>query len=286
MNRSQRWRERRQAFVPDATEIRPEDYHVDVISCHSQAKPFVERHHYSGSFPATRLSCGLFRKGRGGMQELAGVASFAVPMNNASIRKHTGLADCLSGVDLGRLVLLDDVPGNGESWFVARAFRLLRREKPEVEAVIAYSDPVRRIAEDGTIVMPGHVGMIYQALNAELRGRSTQRTDLIMPNGRALSPRALSKIRNGETGSSYAIRQVVEAGISEPRSGEDPADWITRLCAEGALIKRRHPGNWTYAFPLTRTARKAASLLPSLAYPKIDHVVSRGDVSALPLLAA
>jgi hypothetical protein len=29
-------------------------------------------------------------------------------------------------VELGRLVLLDDVPANGESWFIARAFELLR----------------------------------------------------------------------------------------------------------------------------------------------------------------
>lgn len=266
--RSQRWRDRRSHFVGDGGIFDPSIFSVEVISCGREAKPFVLAHHYSGSFPATRLSCGLFRNGVGGRAELVGVCSFAVPMNNAAIPKHTGLGDPLAGVDLGRLVLLDDVPSNAESWFVSRAFRLLRREKPGILSVIAYSDPVRRIGEDGRIVMPGHIGMVYQALSACFRGRSSARTDLIMPDGRILSPRAVSKIRNGESGCAYAERQLTASGVPARSFGEDPAGWILRLQGIGALKRRRHPGNLVYTFALTRAARIAARTLPDRSYPE------------------
>lgn len=284
--RSQRWRDRRDTFVPNASTIDTTIHSVDVIDCYRTAKPFVEGHHYSASFPATRLSCGLFRNGPGGRSELVGVCSFAVPMNNAAIPLHTGLKDHLSGVDLGRLVLLDDVPGNGESWFVSRAFRLLRQAKPDILSVIAYSDPVRRIAADGSVVMPGHCGMVYQALSAELRGRSTARTDSIMPNGRIASPRALSKIRSQDTGAAYAERQLVDAGASSRRVGEEPASWLMRLRAEGHLQQRRHPGNLVYTFALTKAARMAARGKPSHPYPLVDGTVVKGDVTLLPLMQA
>ena len=286
MDRSQRWRHRRHSFVPSATLIDPSTYSVDVIDCGRQAKPFVESHHYSGSFPATRLSCGLFRSGTAGQSELVGVCSFAVPMNNAAIPLHTGLDDHLAGVDLGRLVLLDDVAGNGESWFVSRAFKLLRREKPEILSVIAYSEPVRRIGQDGSVVMPGHCGMVYQALSAELRGRSTARTVNMLPNGRMASPRAISKIRAQDTGSAYAERQLVEAGAPARTFGEHPSEWLMRLRSTGVLTPVRHPGNLVYAFALTRAARLAARDKPRHPYPRIDHSVTSGDVTMLPLLQA
>ena len=56
-------------------------------------------------------------------------------------------------VELGRLVLLDEVPGNGESWFIARCFELLRREG--IVGVLSFSDPVPRTTADGRKVLPG-----------------------------------------------------------------------------------------------------------------------------------
>src|SRR3546814_10452073 len=63
--------------------------------------------------------------------------------------------------DLGRLVILDSQGANSESFLVARAFRLLRREKPEILSVISYADPVRRVDADGHVFLPGHVGGLY-----------------------------------------------------------------------------------------------------------------------------
>lgn len=227
------------------------DYRVSVIRCAREAKPFVEAHHYSGSFPATRLSCGLFRNGAAGRPELVGVCAFSVPVNNASVLRHTGLDDPLAGVDLGRLVLLDDVAGNAESWFVSKAFRELRREKPGVISVVAYSDPVPRLSATGEAVMPGHVGTVYRALSANFRGRSSRRTDILLPSGKAFSPRAASKLRNGDVGAGYAERLLVSEGA-------DPAG--------GA--RRRPPGS---SGSLTRAPPQGSSSGQSCVYVPSDQ---------------
>lgn len=283
--RSQRWRERRMRFVPAASEIDPRALSVDVIDTRRDAAPFVRAHHYAASMPVCRLAIGLFRNGGGGRSELAGVCIFSVPINNASIRKSAGLDDPRSACDLGRLVLLDDIGGNGESYLVSRAFRLLRRERPDIISVISYADPIRRTDADGRIFLPGHVGALYAVMGSRYVGRSASRRDLLLPDGRPISSRAISKIRNGETGQRYATDDLIRAGASPPLFGEDRADWLKRLRNSGFLQTRRHPGNHIYLFPLTKAARLAARKVPSHPYPILDRTCAVGDVTALPLLA-
>jgi len=50
------------------------------------------------------------------------------------------------GVELGRSVLLDSVPGNGETWFLARCFEQMR--KSDLIGVVTFSDPVPRKSPD------------------------------------------------------------------------------------------------------------------------------------------
>lgn len=285
--RSQRWRERRMSLVGNAVVFDPVIHSVDVINCPGIAKPFVQRHHYSGSLPPTRISTGLFRNstGRAKRSELVGVASFTVSMNPAAGKRNTGLEGAAS-IELGRLVLLDHIEANAESWFVAKSFKLLRREKPEIEAVYAYSDPVIRTDQDGHVVLPGHVGELYQALNALSMGRGRARNLLMMPNGRVFSERAISKIIANDCGHEYAARKLIEAGASPRASGEEPRSWIERLKAERFLAAQRHPGNWIYSFPLTRAARKIAHDLPSVRPPRRDPSITEGDVTALELFPA
>ncbi len=259
---------------------------VDVIDTRRQATPFVRDHHYASSMPVARLSIGLFRNGQGGRSELVGVCTFAVPINNASVPKSAGLADPQSACDLGRLVLLDDVGGNGESYLVSRAFRLLRRERPGILSVISYADPVRRIDADGQVYLPGHVGQLYATMGSRYVGRSTPRYDLLLPSGRPVSSRALSKIRAGETGERYAIDQLVQAGATPPAFGENRTDWLDGLVRSGLLRRRRHPGNHVYVFPLTKAARLAGRRVPTFPYPQIDRACTAGDVTELPLLAS
>src|SRR5262249_3474031 len=132
------------------------------IADDTTARGFVETHHYSASYPAARWRFGLYCHGR-----LVGAAVFSHPSNDRTLTavfpgKPT------DSVELGRLVLLDEVPGNGESWFVARCFEQLKADG--ILGVVSFSDPMPRARVDGPVVMPGHVGTVYQALSAAYLG--------------------------------------------------------------------------------------------------------------------
>ena len=163
MSGCQRWHGGRDSYQHPDSVIQTDRFAVEPIG-ELQAKAFVVRHHYSASYPAARFRAGLFRQSGPRGHELVGVAVFSVPMNQRVVPARCGV-EPNDGVELGRFVLLDDVAGNGETWFLARAFRELRTELG-VKAVVSYSDPVPRAAADGRLVMPGHVGTIYQAHNA------------------------------------------------------------------------------------------------------------------------
>jgi hypothetical protein len=283
--RTQRWRDRRCRWIPNASEIDPTRLSVDVIDTRLHAAPFVKAHHYAASMPVARLSIGLFANGKGGRSELVGVCVFSHPVNNASVPKTAGLSDPRTACDLGRLVIDQAQGGNAESFLVSRAFRILRREKPEILSVISYADPVRRIDESGHVFLPGHVGGLYAVMGSRYVGRSSPRTDLILPNGRPISSRAVSKIRNAECGQRYAMDDLVRAGARPPGFGEDRAAWLADLERTGFLRRQRHPGCHAYLFPLTRAAKLAARKVPDLAYPVLDRRALEGDVTLPPLFA-
>jgi hypothetical protein len=252
----QRWRDRRDSYRPARETIRTSEYDVVRIDEDDTPRAFVERHHYSASYPAARKRFGLYRRG-----ELAGVAVFSHPTND---RVLTGtfprLATATEAIELGRLVLLDEVAANGESYFVARCFEQLRALR--LRGVVSFSDPVARISRDGRVVMPGHVGTVYQALNARYLGRGTPRTLRLLPDGTVLSARTLQKIRAGERGSIAAIAQLESFGA--PRFDGESREWVRRIVP---LITRplRHPGNHKYAWSLDR---RLALPVQVYSYPK------------------
>jgi hypothetical protein len=282
--RTQRWRDRRCRWLPFASEIDSRSLSVDVISAKHDAAPFVKAHHYAASMPVARLSVGLFANGKGGRATLVGVCVFSHPVNDASVPKNAGLSDPRAACDLGRLVIHDSMGGNAETFLVARAFRLLRQEKPEILSVISYADPVRRVDGQGRLFMPGHVGGIYAVMGSRYIGRSSRRTDLIMPDGRPISSRAISKIRNAECGQRYAMEDLIRAGARPPRGGETRAGWLADLERCGFLRRFRHPGCHAYLFPLTKAAKIAARKVPNLPYPALDRAAQQGDVTALQLM--
>ena len=151
----QRWSERQARYRPAGERITPSRYTVAAMS-QAPARAFVQAHHYMGSWPAVRLSVGLYDGAR-----LVGVAVFGVP---AQPKVLTVLCAGHEGVELSRLVLLDSVPGDGESWFTARAMRIARDEL-EVNAFISYSDPLPRPTLHGAPAMRLHAGMGHHARN-------------------------------------------------------------------------------------------------------------------------
>lgn len=261
----QRWRHRRDSYRPAGEPIDPSRYGVEPIATEAEAKAFVVQHHYEGSHPAARVSVGLYRARRWFTPELVGVAVFSVPAQAASLPCWTGTS---AGVTLGRFVLLDDVPANGETWFLARAFRALTVEKPDVRAVLSYSDPVARRRLDGSVTTPGHVGTIYQAFNGRHLGRSKAETQWLDPEARVVSRRALSKIRNDERGAGAAYRRLLEAGAPPRRLGEAAAVYVRRALTEGPFRRVRHPGNLVYVWAVGADRRVTErGFAPALDYP-------------------
>jgi hypothetical protein len=156
-----------------------------------------------------------------------------------------------------------------ESWFLGQCARLAAATG--VRGLVMFSDPVERRRADGTVIMPGHVGVIYQASNAVYTGRATARTLALLPDGTVFSDRAAQKIRTGERGHDYAERRLVALGARPRRPGENPAAWLAEALPAARARKIRHPGNHRYAFRLgtTRRARANVTITPRPGpYPK------------------
>lgn len=255
----QRWRGRRTSYRPAGEVIDPRRYEVALITGDNEARAFVVAHHYSASYPAARVRVGLYRG-----QDLVGVAVFSVPAQGKALDVLP--CDRNEAVELGRLVLLDDVPGNGESFFVAQAFDHLRRAG--FAGVLSFSDPEPRQNAAGEVVKLGHRGVIYQALSGVYTGRATPRSLWLLPDGTVFSDRALSKLRAGERGRRYAAEQLAAAGATPLEHGEDAGAWALRELRRIGR-RQRHHGNHRYLFPLDRATRRA---LPG-------HLAARGLAS-------
>lgn len=257
-----RWRRRDSRWVNHRTPFDPSRFDVAPILGDSEARAFVEAHHYSGSYPAARWRHGLYERG-----QLVGVAVYSHPVNDKTLTSvFPGAAS--DSVELGRLILLDWVGFNAESWFVRRTLGLLKQEG--IRGVVSHSDPMPRVrTTDGQMVMPGHVGTVYQALGARYLGMATGRTIHLLPDATVFSARAAQKVRKLERGWRAAVAQLQAHGA--PAFGlELEHDVKARLAwlAEALKVAQRvrHPGNHRYAWSLQ--GRTWAFCGPDQRYPK------------------
>jgi len=155
----QRWRDQRGTYRPPNEVISPHDYEVAPITL-PQAKAFVQQHHYSTTYVACRFRYGLFLRYALFPEDLlVGVAVFSMPMSH-KVLTNIFPCDVLESVELGRFVLLDNVPSNAESWFFARCRELLKREG--IKGVVSFSDDTPRtsIVPTRSVIFSGHIGTI------------------------------------------------------------------------------------------------------------------------------
>lgn len=258
---NQRWNRKRASYRPAGETIRTELYDVAELAADTEARRFVEEHHYSGTYPAARFRFGLFTRG-----ELVGCAVFSHPCNDRCLTSVFS-APAHASVELGRFVLLDEVPGNDESWFLARCFELLRREH-ELVGVVSFSDDCPRETSAGEAVFAGHIGTIFQAANARYLGRGTPRTLKLLPDGRVFSDRTYQKIRAGERGWQYGARILQSYGADQIDQGATREERLAWLSDWSKKLTRplRHPGNHKYVWPFEKRDRRILSF--SLPYPK------------------
>lgn len=258
-----RWANGREAWVKPPELFSPGGFAVDVLA-ERVARRFVEREHYAASFPAARLSVGLWGPG----PSLVGVAVFSVPMSTNVLPRWTGM-DHRRAVELGRFVCAPSVKYNGESWFLVRCFRHLAREKGS-RAVLSFSDPLERRTAAGALMKRQHFGTIYQATGALFAGRARARWLYLAPDGSVVSDRMLSKIRQEERGLDYGVARLRSYGAPQRRRGESWTDWTARVLMLPIFRRVFHPGNYAYVFSLNTPTRKAVARLHEggKPYPK------------------
>lgn len=137
--------------------------------------------------------------------------------------------------DLGRFVLLNHVGSNAETWFLARALRPLAVDRltpdgtPAYPLVIAYSDPLPCADSTGSVRFAGHFGGIYRDSSALYLGRTQPRRLWLSANGAVISERALSKLRTGDRGATYAYDMLRAHGAPTRRPGELDGDYVARV---------------------------------------------------------
>lgn len=266
----QRWHGRRHSWrhVRDGG-FDARNYTVDVIP-QETSRQFVLSHHYARSYPAAKVQMGLYGIS-GSQKKLTGVAVFGVPVSQAVLTKPLpDLRPYTQSLECSRFVLLDEAPGNSESWFLARCFDALLADG--VRGIVSFADPLPRRTASGQLVMPGHVGTIYAATNAVYTGRATARTVKVLPDGTVFHDRTAQKIRHLEQGHQYAAAQLIALGAPRPRPGGSPSLWLREALVAVGARSIRHRGAHRYVFRLGRTRAEREEIelaVPSLRpYPK------------------
>lgn len=249
------------------------------------ARTFVTRHHYSGTYPADRLRFGLFEG-----PHLVGVAVIGEPMHPRVTGKVFPTLDRKATAELSRFVLLDHVPAYGETWTLRHVRRYAAAAG--LRGLVAFSDPQPRHTADGQLVLPGHVGIIYQASNARYTGRATARTLTVLPDGRVFSDRTRTKITAWGKGGPPAAQRLVDLGASPAvhlaartlyvggdaltrMTRDQRAGWVRAALTEIGARGIRHQGNHRFCWVLgDRGARRRTPIAyDALPYPKtIDPV--------------
>jgi len=259
----QRWRDRVGAYRPKGEPIDTSKYEIAIIDEDTTPRAFCMQHHYSGSYTVAILRAGLYRR-----DELVGVAAFSPGASKSAMDVAIPIPKA-KRAELSRFVLRDDVPANGESWFLGHVFALARRHG--YEALVAYSDPVPRFDSRGRKTFAGHFGCIYQSTNARFTGRAETRTKYLFPDGTILDDRNLTKLREQQPGWQAVAAKLVEHGAPKPRG--DFEKW--RLPAIHAATRTfRHKGTYRYLWALDK--RLSRYLPDAKRYPKLD-------LEALPL---
>jgi len=138
------------------------------------AKEYIKEHHYSHGCHNGPSPCyGLFDG-----DNLIGCLMFATPCSENVRASVFGkdYKDCVT--ELHRLHILDVTPKNTESWFISRCLKELKKDKPNIKAVISFSDSTE-----------GHEGTIYKATNAYRIGHTGTATFYVDETGRLRHPR-------------------------------------------------------------------------------------------------
>ncbi len=137
-------------------------FFVDVIP-NSSAFEMCVKFHYLHRRPVAPLyAFGLFSP----MRRLVGVMTFGALPSMAAARGVCGTDEACHVTQLSRLWVADEVPKNGESFFIGLALTALRAMRANHDIIVSYADSAA-----------GHEGVIYRASNFLFTGTSIPMRD-------------------------------------------------------------------------------------------------------------
>lgn len=288
---SQRWRAGRDGFVIDTDRgvFNPMGYEVVHVRSHANARAFVMEHHYSGTW---RGGGEVFELRHG--PRLVGVSVYAQP-GGAAVLPAWFPAHAKTSLELVRLVMLDEVPFNAETWKLARDREILWREG--YTGVVSFSDPMPRDLAAGGFIFCGHVGTTYGAASAIYTGQTGRETQWLFGDGSVFPSRCRTKIRAYAAGAphrrcqgwEYASARLVAHGAPPfmfAHGDLAAADWCDE--ALGALARKRsHPGQHRYLWAKRGAARRDLERhleelgVTALPYPEIDPAIVAAKINML-----
>jgi hypothetical protein len=190
-----------------------------------QVRDFIEQHHYSKNINGCKVSkCfALYYE-----STMVGAMLFG-QLSTTSWKKYAEKEEHV--VELRRLVCLDSCAKNTESWFIAKAIRILKKEA-KYKVCVSYADPHY-----------GHMGFVYQAANWSYHGQTAPDTVLLTEEGKRYHSRAMRTKYNGEL-KPFAKR-------------------LQQLHSEGRLTEIKVPGKHIYTYTLVGKHKAVG-----LPYPK------------------
>lgn len=204
-------------------------YRVEKIDT-KLGKDFVKKYHYSHGIHNGPMCYGLWDK-----VDLVGVLALATPCSEAVCASVFGVEYKRSVTELHRLVLLDEVPKNTESWFISRVLKQFKKDRPNYNAILSFADATQ-----------GHIGVIYQATNAIYAGMSGKATFFLDETGRLRHPR--------------------QNGHNITKEEAQNRNWKP--------VKREGKHRYLYLLPNDKRHKKELLrnlMLPSLPYPKAEN---------------
>ncbi len=137
------------------------------------AKKLIVKNHYSHQWTKCTHALGLFTTtGREHSffdepeEKLIGAICYGDPIGRNSGASISLAVPRTAVFELVRLFVFDGYGGNIESYLIGESFRWLKKNRPDIKALISYSDP-----------MQGHVGTVYQATNWIYQGNNIRWSD-------------------------------------------------------------------------------------------------------------
>tara|TARA_R110001583_G_scaffold26174_7_gene94481 strand:+ start:519 stop:1259 length:741 start_codon:yes stop_codon:yes gene_type:complete len=137
------------------------------------AKKMVVKYHYSQLWTKCSVALGLFTQTGSEHaffdepeEKMIGVCVYGDPIGRLTGQSISDEIDRTEVLELTRLFIHDGYGSNIESWFISQSFNWLKKNMPEIKALISYASPVE-----------GHCGTIYQATNWIYQGNNNRWND-------------------------------------------------------------------------------------------------------------